>query len=1004
MATGNQVYTVKVFTSGSKLNKLVGSIVLLVLGLGFCYISSSHGGDYFTNSGTEVVAGFYLLPTLLLAGLYGYLVSFFIFLVGFIITLCVNMNNAYSMVIYMAAILCFSLCSQDLYFKKLWKTIVTCTITFIFITFNNFLCFSAVANMNYKLHNYFSTNFYTYKEIIAIYGTGLLLYLFFNYAPDKWKYCFPLGVVYLKDNPGVNDIWRKLRKTRVSVKITATIILVEIVLGIGVAVFMMVLFPDIKKVFTTRQRDLNNSESVQTEQMVTDLENMDFRIDNAMISFDVKMIMLMLCAGVPLAGFANFYTKSFIAGPLGEMSDFMASYATASDDDKIIYGHNIDDIVVNSHDEIRVMYEAVHETVYEMEAFIQRQEERQQIESDLEVARRASEAKSSFLSNMSHEIRTPINAVLGMDEMILRESKDEEILGYASDIKRAGTNLLRIVNDILDFSKIEAGKMEIIPVEYELSSVLNDLVNMIKNRAEEKGLKIIVNVDPTIPHLLFGDEIRLKQIITNILTNAVKYTENGGIVLGIKWKACSIEEIQALDENIIEQLDKNCRAKGNITLEVSVEDTGIGIKPEDMDKLFNSFERADEKRNRTIEGTGLGMSITTNLLSLMGSKLEVQSDYGVGSKFSFDIVQRIVDEKPIGEFSQNLIKSEVIASNYRESFIAPDASLLVVDDTEINLTVFKNLLKQTQVNIYTANSGFECLEMIKERKYDIIFLDHRMPEMDGIECLQLIKADKDGINNSTPVIALTANAVSGAREMYLDAGFDNYLTKPISADLLEEMIVELLPEDLVQKRDESLEEISEEELPDWMEKLPFIEPELGVVNCGGNESYLYALHAYMDALEDVQNDIKSALEEDRIKDYTTKVHALKSSSKIIGAMEIGSLAEELEKAGNDNNLDAINSYTDQLLSYHKALGVALKRYMKSEDSAEDKPEITRDKLKEAYDALKEIGMLFDYDSAQSIIEVLEDYRMPEDEAEKYEAIKKALNNADWEELNKLMSE
>ncbi|QFJ55769.1 response regulator [Pseudobutyrivibrio xylanivorans] len=1003
MASDNQVYTVKVFTSGNTVNKIIGTIVLLLLSVGICYISTSHSGDYFTKSGSEIVAGFYLFPILLLAGLYGYLVAFAVFLIGFIFALCFNMQNAYSLVIYLSAMLCFSLCSQDLYFKKLWKTILACTITFMAITFNNYLCFSAVANMDYKMTNFFESNFYTYKELIAIYGTGLFFFIFFNYAPDRWKYCFPLGVVYATENPDIKDVWRRLRRTRLSIKLTSTIILVEVVLGIGVAIFMMVLFPDIKKLFTTRQKYDDKGQIVQVADMANEMENIDFQIDDAMISFDLKMIMLMLCAGVPLAGFANFYTKSYIAGPLGEMSDFMQSYATASDDDKIIYGHNIDDIAVNSHDEIRVMYEAVHETVYEMEAFIQRQEERQQIEADLEVAKRSSEAKSSFLSNMSHEIRTPINAVLGMDEMILREAKDEEILGYASDIKRAGTNLLRIVNDILDFSKIEAGKMEIIPVEYELSSVLNDLVNMIKKRAEDKGLRLVVNVDPMIPHLLYGDEIRLKQVITNILTNAVKYTETGGVVLSVQWKSCSIEEMQALDEAVLNQLDNNCRAKGNITLEVSVEDTGMGIKPEDMDKLFNSFERADEKRNRTIEGTGLGMSITTNLLSLMGSKLNVQSEYGVGSRFSFDIIQRIVDEKPIGDFADSLKKSEIMASTYRESFIAPDAKVLVVDDTEVNLTVFKNLLKQTQVNIDAATSGFECLEMIKECKYDIIFLDHRMPEMDGIECLEHIKADKEGLNISTPVIALTANAVSGAREMYMNAGFDNYLTKPIAADLLESTIVEYLPENLVQRREEEdMGKYSESPLPDWIDKLPFVNVRAGVENCGGNDSYRNALQSYMESVDDMQNDIKSALEEGRISDYTTKVHALKSSSRIIGAGELGTIAEELEKAGNENNMDVINSFTDELLSYHKSLGYVLKRYMGQEDFAEDKPVITKEKLAEAYGALKEISMLFDYDSAQSVIAAIDDYEMPEEEAEKYKAIKKAVNNADWDTLNKLM--
>ena len=368
-----------------------------------------------------------------------------------------------------------------------------------------------------------------------------------------------------------------------------------------------------------------------------------------------------------------------------------------------------------------------------------------------------------------------------MNEMILRESEDENILEYAANINSASNSLLGIVNDILDFSKINAGKMEIIPVEYELASLLNDLINMIQKRAEDKGLKIRINVNPTIPHLLYGDEIRLKQVITNILTNAVKYTEKGGVVLVIDYDYSSEAGVEDFDGSMSCSLDGNIRCCGNknLVLKVSVEDTGIGIKEEDLPKLFNTFERVDEKRNRTIEGTGLGMSITQNLLSLMGSKLQVESAYGVGSRFSFELVQKIVDFTPLGDFATALKRSLNTRKEYHASFVAPEARILVVDDTEMNLTVIKNLLKRTEIQIDTALSGMECLQMLPKTKYDIIFLDHRMPEMDGIECLRRIKEDTEGLNFSTPIIALTANAVSGSREMYLDAGFDNYITKPI---------------------------------------------------------------------------------------------------------------------------------------------------------------------------------------------------------------------------------
>lgn len=626
-----------------------------------------------------------------------------------------------------------------------------------------------------------------------------------------------------------------------------------------------------------------------------------------------------------------------------------------------------------------------------------------ELEEAYESAEQASNSKSAFLSNMSHEIRTPINAILGMDEMILRESTDEQILGYARDVKGAGLSLLRIVNDILDFSKIEAGKMEIVPVEYELASVLNDLVNMIRTRASEKGLDFMIVVDPMIPHLLYGDEIRLKQIITNILTNAVKYTEKGGVVLSVKWKGCSLEEMKVMDDDVVKNLEgnKRCHNNGNITLEISVEDTGIGIKPEDMNKLFNSFERLDEKRNRTIEGTGLGMNITQSLLQLMGSELHVDSDYGYGSLFSFDVTQKVVDETPIGNFDEAIRRSIATVEKYHESFVAPNANVLVVDDTEMNLTVFKNLLKQTRMQIDTATSGKECLEKLKDKKYDLVFLDHRMPEMDGIECLTHIKEDINGINIKTPIIALTANAVSGSREMYLDAGFDNYLTKPIQAGMLEKCIVDYLPEELVTKVDVA-NKTNEKDIPEWIKRAPFFNYKVGIDRCGDLEAYISALGSYMDSAFDMRDSIKEYWKNDKLKDYTTKVHALKSSSRILGAMEIGSLSEILEKAGNEEDLDTINLLTDELLIYLDAFGKFLNRYLTDETEESEKEEISKEKLQEAYMAIKELSQMYDFDSISSVLESLDAYRISGEDKDKIENIKNALKVADWDKLSAIM--
>ncbi|MBQ7198397.1 MAG: response regulator, partial [Selenomonadaceae bacterium] len=479
-------------------------------------------------------------------------------------------------------------------------------------------------------------------------------------------------------------------------------------------------------------------------------------------------------------------------------------------------------------------------------------------------AKAANKSKSQFLSNMSHEIRTPINAILGMNEMILRESENETILEYAENIRSAGNSLLGIVNDILDFSKIEAGKMEIIPVEYALSSLLNDLVNMVQKRAEAKDLSFHIEADENLPSDLFGDEIRIKQVITNILTNAVKYTEKGGVTLTVKFKNISEDEI---------------------LLCVAVKDTGIGIKEEDLKKLFSAFERIEEKRNRTIEGTGLGMNITQRLLEMMGTSLQVASVYGEGSEFSFELKQKVVNRHPIGNFAETYRHSLAQHKKYKEKFTAPDARILVVDDTVMNLTVVKGLLKQTKIKIDTAESGYECLKRVVEKKYDIIFLDHRMPGIDGIETLNQMKTLEGNLNFETPVISLTANAISGARQTYLDAGFQDYLTKPIDSSKLEDMLINYLPDDKINHKEDNVadDDSEEEKIPAWLNDVAGLNIAEGMEHCGGCAAYLDALTVFANSVTAGAKEIAEFYRQGDIKNYTVKVHALKSSARVIGA-------------------------------------------------------------------------------------------------------------------------
>lgn len=396
---------------------------------------------------------------------------------------------------------------------------------------------------------------------------------------------------------------------------------------------------------------------------------------------------------------------------------------------------------------------------------------------ELEAARReadiANNSKSDFLANMSHEIRTPINGILGMDTMILRECNDPQIQEYAQNIRIAGNGLLSIINDILDLSKIESGKMELIPVEYKLFNVMNACYQMVKMRAEEKGLKLCFSNNPSIPQAFVGDEVRIRQIINNLISNAIKYSNEGEVIMNIDF----------------EEADGN---NDNLMLIIKVSDTGIGIKDEDKQKLFEAFSRLEQSRNRNIEGTGLGLRITKQLVTMMGGTIEFESEYGKGTTFTVRIKQDIANKTPMGDFEHALNKQLYVNNEREEEYVAPDLTILVVDDVKMNIIVFKGLLKDTKIKIDAAASGSECLEKVKTAKYDLIFMDHLMPEMDGIETFHKIQSMPDCPNKETPVIILTANALVNAKEMYLNEGFNGYLTKPIERNILIDSIKELV--------------------------------------------------------------------------------------------------------------------------------------------------------------------------------------------------------------------
>ncbi|MBR4587642.1 MAG: response regulator [Lachnospiraceae bacterium] len=525
------------------------------------------------------------------------------------------------------------------------------------------------------------------------------------------------------------------------------------------------------------------------------------------------------------------------------------------------------------------------------------------LEDALEKATAAGNAKSDFLAQMSHEIRTPINAVIGMNEMILRESENRQITEYSENIKSASETLLKLINGILDFSKLESGKMEIVNVGYDTVALIDDLYYMLAEKAQQKGLSLVFDIDRKIPKTLYGDDVRIRQVITNLLTNAVKYTEKGSVTLRM---------------GCVETSGGSCR------LHISVADTGVGIRMEDMDRLFGSFERVDEKRNRNIEGTGLGMSIVSGLLEMMGSRLEVDSTYGKGSTFSFYLDQSVIDEKPIGKYEPGHASPGREKAAHEGKLCIKGADILAVDDNEMNLTVVKGLLKHCNVTPDTAQSGKECVEKVLKKHYDIILMDHMMPGMDGVETLNELKK-RDLLRNKTAVIALTANAIVGARDKYLAEGFVDYLTKPIDPDKLEAMIVKYLPEEKYeyiggQDAAAAMAEAVDESPKSFTEKLEskgFNVSAARVFAMNDDEFYKEILQTYIEEHPQKQTDIRKAFDEKNWKDYEVYVHALKSSSKTIGADELSAMALSHEKAAKEGRVDDIISGYEELVKKYE---------------------------------------------------------------------------------------
>ena len=611
-----------------------------------------------------------------------------------------------------------------------------------------------------------------------------------------------------------------------------------------------------------------------------------------------------------------------------------------------------------------------------------------ELEEAITAVEKAKKARDLFLANMSHELRTPINTILGLNELIIRESQEDAIKEYALDIRHAGNILLTLVSDILDFTKLEAGQMELSDGIYDISSLLNDLINGISIQLRKKKLDLELDIAQDIPYKLSGDEIHLRQIISNLLSNAVKYTDRGKVTLHLGWKKTGEDQIE---------------------LDLAVKDTGVGIKEKDISKLFGVFQRMDTVTRSKNESTGLGLAITNRLVEMMGGRLEVQSTFGKGSVFSFRIVQKVVDSAPLGDFEKQYNESLHSAKNYKQKFIAPMGRVLIVDDNAMNLAVAQGLLKETRLQVDVAGSGEECLELLKRKTYHVICLDHMMPVMDGVETLHEIRKLEGNPSADTPVIALTANAVAGAREFYLNEGFQDYLTKPIDADKFETMLIEYLPDNVVYLTKE--QHTAGEDGQENENEIGMLENKLSGIGLNvrnglkymGNDMALYGkvLQDFHLILKEKEDALKDFLKKRDMPGYAIIVHSLKGNARNVGADDLADEAFELEKMSTAGQLEDVEVRSPILFNLMKNVRKDLKAYLDSENKTskgnaapkeEVKVKITEDDWKQA---LRELaGRLddFDGDSVNEKLKELKKYDRPESDKKMLRLCEKAVKD------------
>ena len=595
----------------------------------------------------------------------------------------------------------------------------------------------------------------------------------------------------------------------------------------------------------------------------------------------------------------------------------------------------------------------------------------------------ANRAKTNFVSNMSHEIRTPMNSIVGITEILLRSRHSPKEQEYLLNIQSSGRVLLTIINDVLDCSKMEAGKMQLFDEPYDTCSLFHDLRISMENRIGHSGLELIYDIDQDIPCKLKGDMGRIRQVIINLVNNAIKYTEKGSVRFSVHVRQKNTDKVMLYYE---------------------VADTGIGIRKEDQKILFDAFQRMEMDRNRYVEGTGLGLTISQNLVNMMGGVIEVESEYGKGSRFFFTIEQTIIDPTPVSAVNYNGQKDNVTEKEAECLFIAPEAHILLVDDNELNLVVAKELLKPLRMQIDTAENGLQAVKMVRGSQYDLVLMDHMMPVMDGIEAAKAIRALPEDKYQKLPIIALTANAMVDARKEFLNAGMNGFVAKPIDFARICNQLKLWLPKDLV--RDVPKEEakklladdLSDREIQPEDSQRGFSFEE-GVNHCGSKAALMKTIRIFYRTIDSKANKIEQCLKEGLISDYVIEIHALKSSALLIGAVPLSEAAKELEDYGKQGKTEVLEEKTPDVLTLYRDLKNILRPYAEKEEDA--KKEFSDGEWITALQQIHQCIEQFDLDGVDQIMEQLEEYQVPECIRESMDQLRVYVADVSLEEIMEL---